>query len=209
MMFGGRRPCLIKRSLNPPRMFCRPQFTLLTLTLTPRVQTSLFLQVRELEVKHACLCSSTSPMLPAESLRDSPRTAGDDRDSDAGSAPSVDEGAVFTILEPTIVVNFTRDLSTIDEPSDPADYLKEVEAIARIEKEAKPRVLRAKAQAQSDAVEAAARMNAQAYNERTDNLLAEHSTFKSRISRVASRVRNKGRSIGRRILRLAHLTRNK
>ncbi|KAJ7129069.1 hypothetical protein C8R46DRAFT_1049226 [Mycena filopes] len=44
-----------------------------------------------------------------------------------------------------VAVNFTHDLSTMDELTDPEDYFKEVEAIIRIEEDVRPRVARAKA----------------------------------------------------------------
>ncbi|KAJ7041577.1 hypothetical protein C8F04DRAFT_145527 [Mycena alexandri] len=62
---------------------------------------------------------------------DSPRVGGDDEDSDGDSSgPAFDDSPTHQIFEPTIVVNFTHDLSTMDGLGDPADYFKEVEAIA-------------------------------------------------------------------------------
>ncbi|KAJ7129120.1 hypothetical protein C8R46DRAFT_1198194 [Mycena filopes] len=69
-----------------------------------------------------------------------------------------------------ITVNFDHDLSTVEELIDPAEYFKEVEAIASIEAEAWPRVARAKAKAIEDAVAAAAEINARAYDNRTGEL---------------------------------------
>ncbi|KAJ7151264.1 hypothetical protein C8R46DRAFT_1305137, partial [Mycena filopes] len=98
-----------------------------------------------------------------------------------------------------ITVNFDHDLSTVDELIDPAEYFKELEAIASIEAEVWPRVARAKAKAVKDAV---AEINARAYDNRTDNLFAEHLTFKSRVSRVVGKVKGKGINLSRRIVRV-------
>ncbi|KAJ7151256.1 hypothetical protein C8R46DRAFT_1229520 [Mycena filopes] len=107
------------------------------------------------------------------------------------------------------IVNFTHDLSTVTELIPPAEYFKEVEAIASIAAEAWPRVARVKAQAIREAVAEAERVNAQAYDDLTNKRVVEHLTLRSRVSRAASRVKTKGRNIARRILRFSHLSRNK
>ncbi|KAJ7466698.1 hypothetical protein B0H11DRAFT_2047365 [Mycena galericulata] len=61
-----------------------------------------------------------------------------------------------------VTVNFTHDVSNIVQLNDPADFYKEVEALARIQREARPRIAEAKARA----IKAAAEMDA-AYDKPT------------------------------------------
>ncbi|KAJ7601535.1 hypothetical protein DFH06DRAFT_1489518 [Mycena polygramma] len=130
----------------------------------------------------------------------------DQRNDDDRSSSSSEVSAAISAKRPPqglVMVNFTHDLSTMEELSDPEDFFKEVEAIGRIEEEAWPRVARAKAQALKDVMEAAASKDAAAYDDLTIDLLIERETFKSRVYRFASKVKNKRRNIAQRIVRLA------
>ncbi|KAJ7129096.1 hypothetical protein C8R46DRAFT_1202499 [Mycena filopes] len=137
-------------------------------------------------------------------------TTGDQLASDDAAAPR----GSFEDPEPPLpqgatTVIFSHDLSTAEELADPADFFKEVEAVARIQNEAWPRVVAAKARATKEAMKEAERINAKAYDDHTVDLLIERTTFRSRVSRVTSKIRSKGRAIGGRILRLTRLCRNK
>ncbi|KAJ7637287.1 hypothetical protein DFH06DRAFT_1099830 [Mycena polygramma] len=149
----------------------------------------------------------------ASALHATHTTAEDEHDGDDESSTSDEILHDILTHRPTsqviVTVKFTHDLSTLDVLSDPAEYTKEVEAIVRIQEEAWPRVARAKAQATKDAIKAGADKDAAAYDNRTVNLLVERSTFKRRISRVASKVKSKSRSIARVIIRFARPARNK
>ncbi|KAJ7660905.1 hypothetical protein DFH06DRAFT_1472160, partial [Mycena polygramma] len=131
----------------------------------------------------------------------------DQRNDDDRSSSSSEVSAAISVKRPPqgkVMVNFTHDLSTMEELSDPEDFFKEVEAIGRIEEEAWPRVARAKAQALKDMImEAAASKDAAAYDDLTIDLLIERETFKSRVYRFASKVKNKRRKIAQRIVHLA------
>ncbi|KAJ7660910.1 hypothetical protein DFH06DRAFT_1326167 [Mycena polygramma] len=81
--------------------------------------------------------------------------------------PDPDNTSVKRPPQGKVMVNFTHDLSTMEELSDPEDFFKDVEAIGRIEEEAWPRVARAKAQALKDMMEAAASKDAAAYDDLT------------------------------------------
>ncbi|KAJ7187319.1 hypothetical protein C8R46DRAFT_287932 [Mycena filopes] len=104
-----------------------------------------------------------------------------------------------------VTATFTHDLSTMEELTDPSDYFREVEAIARIEEEAWPRIAKAKARATQEAATEAARIDAQVYDDHTVKLLVEHETSRARTSRVASKMKTIARNIGRRIFRVMHL----
>ncbi|KAJ6529171.1 hypothetical protein DFH09DRAFT_1094127 [Mycena vulgaris] len=74
------------------------------------------------------------------------------------------EGLFFDkASRPMITVNFSNDLSLVKQLPDPADYFKEVEAIARIQQEVKPRVTKARALA----IKPAADKDAEFYDEWT------------------------------------------
>ncbi|KAJ7637298.1 hypothetical protein DFH06DRAFT_1302721 [Mycena polygramma] len=107
-----------------------------------------------------------------------------------------------------ITVDFTYDLSTVDGLADPADYFQELEAISRIEREAWTRIARAKVTAMK-AMQDGALKDAAAYDDRTINLLVERSTFKSRISRIASKLMSRSRNLTDVINRFARHTHNK
>ncbi|KAJ7187830.1 hypothetical protein C8R46DRAFT_1183562 [Mycena filopes] len=111
--------------------------------------------------------------------------------------PPLPDGAVTVI--------FSHDLSTAEELTDPADYFKEVEAIVRIQEEAWPRVVAAKARATKGAMRQAERINAQAYDDHTVDLLIERTTFRGRASRLTSKIK----AFGSRIVHLTRLRRNK
>ncbi|KAJ7152640.1 hypothetical protein C8R43DRAFT_475167 [Mycena crocata] len=100
---------------------------------------------------------------------------------------------------PIITVNFSHDLSTVTEINDPADYYKEVEAISRIQQEAWPRISDAKARA----IKAAAKMNAEFYDDKTLDLLVARPT-KGRVARTVSRLRKKGKRVARQLICWAH-----
>ncbi|KAJ7173220.1 hypothetical protein C8R46DRAFT_945932 [Mycena filopes] len=106
-------------------------------------------------------------------------------------------------------VVFSHDLSTVEELADPEDFFKEVQAVARIQIEAWPRVLAAKELATKEAMLEAERINAKAYDDHTLNLLVERTTFRSRVSRVTSKITSKSKAIGSRILGLTRLCRDK
>ncbi|KAJ7770687.1 hypothetical protein B0H16DRAFT_1452108 [Mycena metata] len=75
------------------------------------------------------------------------------------------------INEPPVsqgVITFTHDLSTLRDLTDPTDYFKEVEAIARIDQDALSRLAKSKARARDEATKKAAQMDAQIYDDRTD-----------------------------------------
>ncbi|KAJ7645885.1 hypothetical protein DFH06DRAFT_579235 [Mycena polygramma] len=130
----------------------------------------------------------------------------DEANDDDRSSSSSEVSAAISVKRPPqglVMVNFTHDLSMMEELSDPQDFFKEVEAIGRIEEEAWPRVAKAKAQAMKDVMDAAASKDAAAYDDLTVDLLIERETFKSRIYRFASKVKNKSRKIAQRIIRLA------
>ncbi|KAJ7096621.1 hypothetical protein B0H15DRAFT_1019647 [Mycena belliarum] len=117
---------------------------------------------------------------------------------------SLDEMFDFLSSSPNsqqaITANFSHDLSTVKELNDPADYCREVSAIARIQEEAKPRLAKARALA----IKEAARLNAD-YDERTvDMLLARfppRGPF-SRVSHLASKVKKRAAKLARPVLRL-------
>ncbi|KAJ7752454.1 hypothetical protein DFH07DRAFT_960546 [Mycena maculata] len=143
--------------------------------------------------------SSTLTHLEPEFGRDSTRsvslkTADIDEDGDSMEEP-VNPFFSNAAEKQMITVNFTHDLSTVKELNDPAEFFREVEAIARIEEAARPRILAAKARA----IKAAAEIDAKAYDEPTVDLLAARP--RGRISRLVSRLKGKRKSLVRRFAR--------
>ncbi|KAJ6505859.1 hypothetical protein C8R47DRAFT_1209804 [Mycena vitilis] len=133
----------------------------------------------------------------------------DEGNDDDRSSSSSEVSAPASVKRPPqglVVVNFTHDLSTMEELSNPDDFFREVEAIERIEEEAWPRVARAQAQAREDARRAAANKDAAAYDDLTVDLLIERETLKSRIYRFASKAKKECRNIAQRIVRLVRLS---
>ncbi|KAJ7152630.1 hypothetical protein C8R43DRAFT_1235640 [Mycena crocata] len=100
---------------------------------------------------------------------------------------------------PIVTVNFSHDLSIVTEINDPADYYKEVEAIARIQQEAWPRIADAKARA----IKAAAEMNAELYDGKTLDLLVARPT-KGRVARIVLKSKKKGKSLARQLFCWVH-----
>ncbi|KAJ6505877.1 hypothetical protein C8R47DRAFT_1243924 [Mycena vitilis] len=125
-------------------------------------------------------------VLPPPDLEHTSEHQGDDEETDnddrSSSSSSSEVSAAVSVKRPPqglVVVNFTHDLSTMEELSNPEDFFKEVEVIgrytyfsafstpsevrpSRIEEEAWPRIARAKAQTREDVLRAAANQDAQA-----------------------------------------------
>ncbi|KAJ7096626.1 hypothetical protein B0H15DRAFT_51292 [Mycena belliarum] len=125
-------------------------------------------------------------------------------DSVGNGIASMDE--IFDFLssspstQPTITANFSHDLSTVKELNDPADYCREVAAIARIQEEAKPRLAKARALA----IKEAAKLNAE-YDERTLDMLVARLPPRGpfgRVSGLASKVKKRAAKLVRPVLRL-------
>ncbi|KAJ7096628.1 hypothetical protein B0H15DRAFT_946101 [Mycena belliarum] len=102
--------------------------------------------------------------------------------------------------QPMITASFSHDLSTVKELPDPADYCREVAAIARIQEEAKPRL----AKARIFAIKEAARLNAE-YDQRTVDMLVARLPPRGplgRVSRLASKVKKHAARLVCPVLRL-------
>ncbi|KAJ7466699.1 hypothetical protein B0H11DRAFT_2197413 [Mycena galericulata] len=158
----------------------------------------------------------------AEPSSNLPNPHSDSEEATAAVAPAPDEidGAASIIqifdnivfdrvsAQQMITVNFSHDLSTVKELNDPFDYLKEIDAIARIEAEARSRIEEAKARA----IQHAEALDTEAYDERTLDLLISRPpenqispaaespispksriSYKGRMSRVTSNIK-KGRT---------------
>ncbi|KAJ7152623.1 hypothetical protein C8R43DRAFT_923753 [Mycena crocata] len=111
------------------------------------------------------------------------------------STQAVDRLSEDPSPKPIITVNFSHALSTVNELNDPADYYKEVEALAKIQEEAWRRI----AEARARAIKAAAAVDAELYDEKTLNLLVERPT-KRQAAGILSKSRKTGKSVVRRLI---------
>ncbi|KAJ7096622.1 hypothetical protein B0H15DRAFT_825803 [Mycena belliarum] len=119
---------------------------------------------------------------------------------DDGEARTAEEMIDYIFSNPasnmTITVNFNNDLSTVEALNDPADYFREVKAIARIQEESRSRL----ASARAVAIKEAAELNAK-YDEPTIDMLVSRAQRRGRLSRLGSATKKRIASTFRPVLR--------